>query len=150
MGNQFKSKFDGMNRAKRRHVCLDCLHNQPEIYKSCPHCGSKNRQYFMSEAEHLRGMLLLNMQANGTITRVRFQPKYDLIVNSQKIGTYTADVEYYQGDVLIVEDTKPENFIDAFAAHKMKHFEAQYGITIKIPQRKSGNRSDAKSGKTLI
>lgn len=146
----FKSKLDGMSRAKRRHVCLDCCHHQPEAYKDCPQCGSRNRQYFMSEAEHQRGMLLLTLQRAGTISRLRFQPRYDLIVNGLKIGVYTADVEYYEGDILVCEDTKPKNFIDAFAAHKMKHFEAQYGLTIRIPQRASGNRSKSNPGKTLI
>ena len=63
----------------------------------------------MSEVEHKRGMLLLTMQRAGTITRLRFQPRYDLVVNGQKVGVYTADVEYYEAEKLIVEDTKPEN-----------------------------------------
>jgi hypothetical protein len=138
---KFKSKADAMGRAKRRHVCLDCRFHQPKTFKACPQCGSKNRQYFMSETEHKRGMLLLTMQAVGTINGVRFQPRYDLFVNHIKIGVYIADVEYTQDGKLVVEDSKPSNFIDAFALHKMKHFEAQSGIIIKIPQRKSGNLS---------
>lgn len=148
--NRFTSKSDAMNRAKRRHVCLDCCHHQAAVYKQCPECGSKNRQYFMSEAEHKRGMLLLTLQRAGTISKVRFQPRFDLKVNDIKIGTYTADVEYYLNDVWTVEDTKPPNFIDKFALHKIKHFEAQYGITVRIPQRKSGNRFEPATGKTLI
>lgn len=137
MGNQFKSKFDGMNRAKRRHVCLDCLHNQTEIYKACPQCGSKNRQYFMSEAEHLRGMLLLNMQANGTITRLRFQPSFDLLVNGIKIGKYIADSDYIdKNGNYCVEDVKgSKDHMDNISKWKMKHFKAQYGIEVKIHAR---------------
>jgi RNA polymerase subunit RPABC4/transcription elongation factor Spt4 len=138
---KFTSKRDGMSRAKRRHVCLDCCYHQPETWKACPQCGSPNRQYFMSASEHRRGMLLLTLQKHGKINRLRFQPRYDLIVNSQKIGVYTADVEYYEDGALVVEDTKPKNFMDPFAVHKIKHFEAQYGLTVRIPQRKSGNRA---------
>jgi hypothetical protein len=144
------SKADGFTRAKKFHVCLDCRHNQNETFKECPACGSKNRQYFMSRAELKRGMLLLTLQAAGTISRLRFQPRYDLIVNGQKIGVYTADAEYYQDGIFVVEDTKPANFMDETAKIKIKLFEAIYGLTVKIPQRKSGNRSAPGSGKTLL
>lgn len=146
----FTSKMEALNRAKRRHVCLDCCWHQPQTFKECPQCGSQNRQYFMSEVEHKRGMLLLTMQRAGTITRLRFQPRYDLVVNGQKVGVYTADVEYYEAEKLIVEDTKPEKFMDDLALLKIKLFEAIFGLTVKIPQRKSGNRSAPMVGKTLI
>lgn len=144
-----KSKQEGMNRAKRRHVCLDCRYFQSETYEHCPECGSKNRQYFMSEAEHLRGMSLMTLQIAGTISRLRFQPKYDLEVNGRKICAYIADADYYESGQLVVEDSKPEKFMDDLALVKIKLFEAIYGVTIKIPQRKSGNRSTAKAP-TLI
>lgn len=104
----------------------------------------------MSEAEHKRGMLLLTMQRAGSIDRLRFQPRYDLVVNGRKIGVYTADVEYYQDGQLVVEDTKPEKYMDDLALMKIKLFEAIFGLTVKIPQRKSGNRSKTKVVKTLI
>ena len=81
---------------------MDCRHFQTKIFKECPECGSRNRQYFMSEAEHKRGMTLMLLQQNGTISRLRFQPRYELKVNGQKIATYTADAEYYEGDNWIV------------------------------------------------
>ena len=104
----------------------------------------------MSEAEHRRGMLLLTMQRAGTIDRLRFQPRYDLVVNCQKIATFIADAEYYADGVLCVEDTKPVTFMDPQSILKIKLFEALYGVTVKIPQRKSGNRSKPAVGKTLI
>lgn len=145
-----KSKQEGMNRAKRRHVCLDCRYFQTEIYKNCPECGSANRQYFMSEAEHHRGMSLITLQIAGTISRLRFQPRYDLEVNGRKICTYIPDADYYEGGKLVCEDSKPQNFIDDLALVKIKLFEAIYGVTVKIPQRKSGNRSAAPKVKTLL
>lgn len=107
----------------------------------------------MSEAEHKRGMLLLTMQRAGTIDRLRFQPRYELKVNGQKIGVYTADVEYYQDGVLVTEDTKPEKYMDELAKMKIRLFQAIYGVTVKIPQRKTGTIRDAKktpSGRTLL
>lgn len=145
----FKSKKEAMSRSKRRHVCLDCCHHQTQTFKECPQCGSRNRQYFMSEAEHKRGMLLMTLQRAGTIERLRFQPRYELKVNGQKVGNYTADAEYYEDGELVVEDTKPKNFMDDLAVMKIKLFEAIYGITVRIPQRRSGNRSKA-APKTLI
>jgi len=141
--NKFTSKLDGMRAAKRYHVCLDCRHHQPTIYKNCPSCGSTNRQYFMSKVEFERGMTLLVLLAAGTIERLRFQHKFDLEVNGRKICAYVADASYYEGGQFVVEDSKPIRFMDKTAEIKIKLFEAVYGVTVKIPQRKSGNRSAA-------
>lgn len=145
-----RSRADAHARAKRYHACLDCRYNQTKIYKGCPNCGSRNRQYFMSHAELKRGMTLLTMQSAGTITGLRFQPRYDLIVNSRKISAYTADAEYRKDGVVIYEDTKAAakgkatDSMDKYALHKIKHFEAQYGVTVHIPQRESGSRHTGK------
>lgn len=139
--HHFKSKNDGLNRAKRYHACLDCRYNQPTIYKECPECGSKNRQYFMSLAELKRGMMLLTLQQAGKISNLRFQPRYELKVNGRKVGTYIADAEYRMDGQIVYEDTKPPEFIDKYALLKIKLFEAIYGVEVRIPQRKSGNRS---------
>ncbi len=139
--NQFKSKMGAIKSAKRCHACLDCRYSQEKIYKTCPECGSKNRQYFMSSAEHKRGMLLLTLCAAGTISNLRFQPRYELKINNAKITTYVADAEYIEDGVLVVEDTKPKDFIDKSALIKIKLFEALFGIIVRIPQRASGDRS---------
>lgn len=148
-GRAWGSKMDGIRSANRHHVCLDCRHHQTEIFKNCPSCGSKNRQYFMSEAEFKRGMQLLVLLAAGTIERLRFQPRYDIAVNGRHICTYIADAEYFERGQMVVEDTKPEKFMDTSAVLKIKLFEAVYNLTVKIPQRKSGNRSKAQAP-TLI
>lgn len=145
----FSSKLDGMRAAKRFHVCLDCRHHQPTIYKNCPVCGSTNRQYFVSKVEFERGMQLLVLLAAAKIERLQFQHKFDLNVNSRKICAYVADASYYEGGQFVVEDSKPIRFMDKTAEIKIKLFEAIHGITVRIPQRKSGNRSAAKKP-TLI
>lgn len=140
----FKSKKDAQKRSKRFHACLDCRYSQNEIWKVCPHCGGKNRQYFMSHTELKRGMMLMTLQEAGTIQHLKFQPRYDLTVNGRKVGCYTADAQYYENGELVVEDTKPPNFIDQYALLKIKLFEALYGLEVRIPQRKSGNRHTGK------
>lgn len=150
-GNEWalKSQMEGKKRAKRFHTCLDCRHHQTANYKLCPKCGSKNRQYFMSETEFNRGMKLMIKQMAGTIERLRFQPRYELKVNGRLICTYVADADYYEAGALVVEDSKPQEYMDDGAKVKIKLFEALFNIVVKIPQRKSGNRSDAKAP-TLI
>lgn len=138
--NQFRSKADAQSRAKRAHACLDCRHSQPETWKLCPNCGGKNRQYFMSAAELSRGMSLLLMRDQGMIDRLRFQPRYKLQVNGRDVCTYVADAEYYRDGKLVTEDSKPESFMDNAAKIKIALFEAVYGMTVTIPQRKSGTR----------
>lgn len=144
--HHFKSKNDAMGRAKKCHACLDCRHSQKETFKECPECGGQNRQYFMSETEFKRGMMLLTLQQAGTITKLKFQPRYALKVNGRKITTYIADAEYYEGEKLIVEDTKAPNtkFIDETSKIKIALFEAIYGVNVKIPQRVKVDRQ--KSG----
>ena len=137
----FKSKMDGIRAAKKYHVCLSCRDYQTEKYVHCPECGSKNRQYFMSETEFKRGMLLLTMQLANAISNLRFQPRYELKVNGRLICTYIADAEYRKDGVVIIEDTKPSNFMDKSAELKIKLFEAVYNTVVTIPQRKSGNRT---------
>ena len=136
------SKQEGRDRAKRRHVCLDCRYHQPKTFKNCPECGSTNRQYFMSEAEHKRGMILMTKQMAGTITRLRFQPKFDLIVNGIVIGKYIADSDYYEDGKYCVEDVKGSlRHTDNLSKWKIKHFEAQYKLKIRIEEKDGKKRT---------
>lgn len=133
----YKNKDEALKSAKRFHVCLSCRYHQTENYKTCPECGSKNRQYFMSKAEFERGMTLLTLQMGKTISRLRFQPRFDLIVNGIKIGTYVGDADYYRDGVYVVEDVKGNSkYATDLSKWKIAHFEAQYQIKIKIEQKK--------------
>lgn len=134
-----RSKQEGFKRAKRYHFCLDCRHSQHEKFDKCPNCDSKNRQYFMSEREMKRGALLLTMQDAGKISKLRFQPRFPLKVNNQVLGHYVSDADYYnESGEYIVEDTKPDKWMDSFAKWKIRHFQLQYCTTVTIPQRKKG------------
>lgn len=142
--------MDGIRLAKRFHVCLDCRYNQSEKYKNCPECGSINRQYFMSETEFKRGMTLMTMQAAGTIQRLKFQHRFDIEVEGQHICQYISDASYYQDGKFVVEDSKSEKFMDDVSKIKLKLFEAVFRIVVKIPQRKSGDRTEGKKDPQLF
>lgn len=135
---KFKSRGDALSRAKARHVCLDCRYWQPKTYKECPQCGSKNRQYFMSESEHHRGIGLLTMQAAGKISDLKFQVPFVLMVNGIKLGKYIADFTFKdEHGVEICEDFKgSKDHIEPLSKWKLAHMQAQYGITVKITQGK--------------
>jgi len=63
---------------------------------------------FDSRKEANRYQELLLMQRAGLIRNIELQPRYDLIVNSQKIGFYKADFRYDMVDTgdVVVEDAK--------------------------------------------
>lgn len=136
----FKNKTDGHKAAKKHHYCLDCRHSQPEKYTQCPNCGSRNRVYFPSSTEMRRGALLLTLLAAGEISDLEFHPRYDIVVNGQKICTYIADARYKRAGVGVVEDSKAVNtkFIDPVSKLKIALFEALYGQKVVIPQRQAG------------
>ena len=61
---------------------------------------------FDSKREAARYMELMLMQRAGEIKRLELQPKYDCIVNGNKICTYRADFRYSTNENSIVEDVK--------------------------------------------
>lgn len=150
--NHFKTKQDGMERAKRVHLCLNCRATPTQIWTNCPSCGAPekgNRQLIMSKAELKRAGELLLAQQLGQIRGLRFQPRYDLIVEGVKVARYTADFEYQEfveADFLtensswktVVEDTKPPGFMDKYAKLKIELFNAlnaKHGLSVRISRR---------------
>lgn len=136
--NRFTSKADAMSRAKKVHVCTACLFTSSQTFKECPQCSvSGMRVYFPSRVEHLRAVDLIKLQIVGTISNLRFHPRYDLVVEGTKICTYEADAEYIENKKLVVEDVKAggTDFIDKTSAFKIKLFDAlfkKHGIAVKI------------------
>lgn len=139
--NKFQSKQDGYRAAKRAHLCTACLYQQPEIWRGpCPKCGAAQamRQYFMSKVELNRGAELIRLQVAGEISRLRFQPSYNLIVEGTKVGQYRADFEYFEDGKTVVEDTKPLKYMDNEAKLKIALFNALYkkhGLEVLISRR---------------
>lgn len=86
---------------------------------------------FDSKKEAARYQELVLLQLAGVIADLELQPKYDLLVNGVKIGTYMADFRYKDiaTDETIVEDAKGVR--TALYRRSKKHMKAQYGIDIK-------------------
>lgn len=137
MRGRFTSKLQGIQLAERTHVCLTCLHAQPDSFDRCPRCSGCDRVHFPSKVEYKRGMELLMLRDAKRITELRFHPRFDLVVNGRKLATYVADADYREGGEYVVEDTKPVKFMDATAKLKIALFEALNGVTVRIPQRKT-------------
>ena len=85
---------------------------------------------FDSRKEAHRYQELLWMERAGLIRNIELQPRYDLIVNSQKIGFYKADFRYEMVDTgeAVVEDVKGVR--TPIYVMKCKLVKALYGIDI--------------------
>ena len=134
----WQSKLDGIQSAKRAHFCYACMYQQPATWGSdpCPRCGgSGSRVYMKSAAELGRAAELIIMQRAGQISHLRFQPRYNLIVEGEKICAYVGDFEYREGGKVICEDVKPLKFMDGEAKLKIALFNAlhrKHGMTVTL------------------
>lgn len=138
---QFTSKRQGMDMAKRSHMCTACLHYQPDSFDACPKCGVDGmRVYFRSHIELARASELIHMQLRKEISQLKFLPQYDLIVDGVIVCKYEADSSYIEDGKQIVEDVKPNSgFMDKGAVLKIKLFNAlhkKHGISVRLHRRK--------------
>jgi hypothetical protein len=106
---------------------------------------------FHSKVEGARYLALLALGESGYIRNLELQPRFPLTVNGWTIGTYIADFRYEQRiDALhyrapsfdrvsvelvddwrdVIEDVKGWRTLP-FSRWKMKHFTAQYGLTVQ-------------------
>jgi hypothetical protein len=83
---------------------------------------------FASKAEARRYQELKMMELSGDITQLELQPKFPLIVNGVKVGTYIGDFRYRYGAVVYVEDVK--GMKTPVYNLKKKMMKAQYNIEI--------------------
>ncbi len=83
---------------------------------------------FASKAEARRYVELRILRDTGIIKKLRIQPRYELLVDGIKIGTYVPDFDYYEDEKLKVEDVK--GFRTDLFIWKRKHFEAQYKVVL--------------------
>jgi len=64
---------------------------------------------FDSKKEWQRYQFLLMEQEKGNISELKCQPRFNIIVNGQKICAYIADFSYFTSpEVFVVEDVKSE------------------------------------------
>jgi hypothetical protein len=84
---------------------------------------------FMSKREAGRYQELRFLEKAGHIKQLTRQVPYDLWINGKKVCRYVSDFNYYEGDALVVEDSKgyrtPEYKL------KAKLMDAVLGIKIR-------------------
>jgi len=61
---------------------------------------------FDSIKESHRYLELKTLQQAGVITNLELQPRYDVVVNGQKICYYKADFRYMENGAQVIEDVK--------------------------------------------
>ena len=87
---------------------------------------------FDSKKEGTRYQELLWMEQFGLICNIEIQPKYDLVVNKQKLGFYRADFRYRDRETGkdVIEDVKSPVTRTAVYQLKKKLMKALYDIEI--------------------
>lgn len=83
---------------------------------------------FDSRAEAHRYTQLLLLQRAGVISDLELQPKFPLVVNGIKIGTYIGDFSFIEGGKRVTEDVK--GIRTPVYILKKKLVRALYGIEI--------------------
>lgn len=84
---------------------------------------------FASRGEAARYKELCLLERGGAITNLRLQPRYPLVVNGVKIGTYVGDFLYDEGGTEVLEDHK--GMLTPMYRMKKKLVKALYGIEIR-------------------
>jgi len=87
---------------------------------------------FYSKREATRYQDLRAMQQHGLISDLVLQPRFPLIVNDVKVGTYIADFQYVEDGKKIIEDVKaPHLRKHMYYRLKNRLMRAIYGIEIR-------------------
>ena len=142
--HQFRSRVEGHARAKHVWICQPCnrWYDQAPAKsrgtRRCTECGGEVT-HFDSEVEARRWQVLRIRLAAGDISDLQHHPRIDLVAPGPggllvTIGRYEADPRYIEAGEQVWEDVKPKNIraIDPLADWKMRHFEAQTGIAVRI------------------
>lgn len=83
---------------------------------------------FHSKREAARYKVLKAREEAGEIADLALQPRYPVIVEGEKIGTYVADFRYTENGAVVVEDVK--GCRTPSYLWKKKLIKALYGIEI--------------------
>lgn len=67
---------------------------------------SPDGRFYHSQGEMHRSLELQQLERAGVIRWLEFQPRFHIIVAGKRIGTYTPDWKYIEGDRTVVEDYK--------------------------------------------
>jgi len=138
------SRLDGYNRATRSWACKEC-HTVTSIQRqACGYCGHREFHYFGSGREAKRYGELLFLVAARAARDLTVHPRFPLSVPMHdshliaEIGSYEADFSYVEAgtEQFVVEDCKPRDpkAMDPLARWKIRHFESEYGIKVRLVQ----------------
>jgi hypothetical protein len=101
-------------------------------FRNVPTVANGRRYDSTREAERAQELILL--EKAGLITDLvldKRKLRYSLMVNGQKIGTYTADSSYMENGKLVVEDVKSKPTKTREYRRNKKWMRALYGIEIR-------------------
>jgi len=84
---------------------------------------------FDSQKEASRYLDLKMLEVLGEIKNLELQPKYEFVLNKQKICTYRADFRYVENGATVVEDVK--GFKTSMYRLKARMMKAFHGIIVK-------------------
>jgi len=104
---------------------------------SCASCGGR-MVAIGSKAEAYRLAELRLLLTAGKIEGLRLQPRFPLVINHRRIGTYRADFAYKRERSLVevVEDVKgADGWMTPIAKMKIAVFEALYDKEVAIIRR---------------
>jgi Protein of unknown function (DUF1064) len=147
---RFTSRFDGQRAAIRQWACPRCFRvlgpvggavgEQSERICSEGHDAAP-AVALGSKAEAHRLAELRLMWVAHKVAGLRLQPRFDLVVNGAKVGSYRADFAYMrvrddgQLGPLVVEDVKPPKWQTPISKLKIALFEVLFQTKVIIPRR---------------
>lgn len=140
---KFRTRVEGHRAAHRVWVCLGCRVFYDHKPPLCPGCKSELFQYFPSKGEAQRFKELLLLQDNDVISDLNVHREFPLDTMARDgamelVGFFVPDFQYTEGGEFVIEDfkgTRAKKGIDPLWDWKRRHFEVQYGITVRIVAR---------------
>ena len=85
---------------------------------------------FASRAEAKRYGELLLLERVGAITDIVVQPRFPLVINDVRVGTYIGDFAYHRNNNLVVEDVKSAPTKTQLYKLKKSMMKAIHGIDV--------------------
>lgn len=146
MGRPGRRGFRGFGKAagsqiRKRAVWVcdlcGCQHDKrPGFYCQGSGCDGTAFTFIDSTAEANRLAQLRLMVSAGMISELQLQPRFPLHAPGPhglkvKVGEYRADFSYVEGGARVIEDVKG-NVMTELSQWKIRHFEAEYGLKVKL------------------
>lgn len=126
--NKFRSANDGRRIAAITvTICTTCGEQKTDaVTERCP--GECHFLSIDSKLEARRAGELILLRKAKQLTELKFQPRFPLVVNGEKVGLYQADFQYIEGGRTVIEELKPPGWeeFDRLAKLKIALFNALY------------------------